>query len=361
MTPESPRCEECGVPFYISGGHSWLNDGSLVQASRHESRMAFIESEAWDPIWTGLGELIGLPVERFVITGSRNAIRVYIRELIPDEVMQGFEKGELEIGPVIEGILLIAGMMGYGGLSLEEVSYRRRDDDYAVIRYREPFSVPLAVSSVVGVTEALTAEEDTYEYDEISPGTYDVRVFPSAHPQELRKRLVYAPYKPSAGTIDLERCRTCGAPAALGEYEWDFERGTIKGRVTARRMCMIGPAMIDPVFQELEAELGEDIPRLVVEAQRRFVRTGPFRAEEITDKDEMRRQFALRGLGDLEDLHMGRRGVRLTLARAAFPLWVVGLVQGLYELVFGEGSAVEWELKDDGRLEIEISPALEQK
>jgi hypothetical protein len=356
---EVPVCEECGVPEYIGSEHTWLSDGSIVHSRRQESRMAFIESETWDPIWAGLGELIGMPVERLVISSSQRATSIYMRKLIPDEVRERVEAGEQDIRPVIEAVLLIAQTMGYGVLELLDVKYERKEDDYAIVRYREPFSVPLTVASVLGTTVALTSRESTYEYDQVLSGACDIKVYPSEHPLELKARLTSKPYTPSAGSIELERCQTCGAPAALGEYKWDLERGVIRGRQTGRRMAMIGPQMIDPVFEELKAELGEEIPRLVVEAQRRFVRTGPFRAAEITGNDEMLRQFAIRGLGELTELHMGKRGVQVTLANSALHLWMVGMVQGVYELVFGEGSEVEWEFKDDGLLEIQVTPALE--
>ncbi len=344
----------------MSGEHEWLSDGSLVQARRHESRMAFIESETWDPIWKGLAELIGLDIEHLVIVGSRRAVNIYMRQMVPAEALKAVQAGDMDIRPVIEAVFAIAEHMGYGSLSLEDIRYQNDEGDFAVIRYTEPFSLPLAVASVAGTTEALTARENMSEYTQVAPDTYDIRIFPAEHAAELKTRLTTAPYEPSAGGVELERCGTCGAPAGLKEYEWDLERGVIRGRETGRRMAMIGPQMIDPVFEELEAELGSEIPRMVVEAQRRFVRTGPFRASEITGTDEMLRQFALRGLGELTDLHMGKKGVRVTIANAVMHLWVVGAVQGLYELVFGEGSSVDWELQEGGRLEIEVSPALDQ-
>lgn len=93
-------------------------------------------------------------------------------------------------------------------------------------------------------------------------------------------------------------------------------------------MAMIGQAMIEPIFTELESELGEDIPRLIVEAQRRFVRSGPFSLSEITTEADLRRHLAVRGLGELRELELSRKGLRVSLANAAIHLWVVGMVQG---------------------------------
>jgi hypothetical protein len=37
-------------------------------------------------------------------------------------------------------------------------------------------------------------------------------------------------------------------------------------------------------------------------------------------------------------------------------LMVVGLGQGLFEVVFGKESRVEWELSEDGTLEVQVTP-----
>ena len=115
--------------------------------------------------------------------------------------------------------------------------------------------------------------------------------------------------------------------------------------------------MIDAIFSDLENELGEDIPRMAVESQRRFVRNGPYMVSEITNEDDMRRELAVRGLGELKYLKTGKKGVQMTLEHATMHLWVAGLTQGLYELVFGEESEVEWELSEDARLEVNVTPS----
>lgn len=106
--------------------------------------------------------------------------------------------------------------------------------------------------------------------EEVAPDTYDVTCFRSQRPEELEGRMRLEPYEPKEGRVELEECATCGAPKILGEYTWDFDSGVIRSDLTGRRMALVGMAFIDPVFMELERELGEKIPRVVVEAQRRF-------------------------------------------------------------------------------------------
>ena len=44
------------------------------------------------------------------------------------------------------------------------------------------------------------------------------------------------------------------------------------------------------------------------------------------------------------------------MENAALPLLTVGLTQGTFEKAFDVNSEVEWELSEDGDLNIEVSP-----
>jgi hypothetical protein len=121
-------------------------------------------------------------------------------------------------------------------------------------------------------------------------------------------------------------------------------------------MAVLGPTFLDPLFDELELELGDTIPRAVVEAQRRFVKTGFYSIEEVSNEGSMRTQFALRGLGNLRGIEMGKKGVRVRLDNAVMHLLVVGMIQGLFEMTFGVDSNVEWELSEENDLLVEVTP-----
>jgi hypothetical protein len=121
-------------------------------------------------------------------------------------------------------------------------------------------------------------------------------------------------------------------------------------------MAILGDAELDPVFQELEAELGDTIPRVVVESQRRFTKSGHFTSEDLMDEQGFRTLLALRGLGNLKELEMKRKGMRLRLENAALPLIVIGQAQGFFEMGFDTESTADWQLSDDRILELEVKP-----
>ncbi len=111
-----------------------------------------------------------------------------------------------------------------------------------------------------------------------------------------------------------------------------------------------------PIFDELEEELGEAIPRVVVEAQKQFVKSGFFSVDEVVSEENVREKLAVRGLGYLRYLRMGRKGVQVKMENVALPLLGVGLAQGLFERAFQVESDVEWELTGDEDLLIEVMP-----
>lgn len=224
-----------------------------------------------------------------------------------------------------------------------------------VVRYRYPCSVPIIAGAVAGAVEAFIDRTVGVTYQEISPDTVEIRVCESVHPLEMRNRLWFKPHQPSRGGIELRKCATCGGPARLSGFGWDPDTGIIRDGATGRRVALLGPPIIDTFLEELGGELGESVPEIVVEAQRRFVRNGYYPVALVHDQ-QMREQLALRGLGDLKELKMDRGGVRLRLENAVLPLFGVGLMQGLYELAFGIESRAEWEISEDGTLIVNVAP-----
>ena len=102
--------------------------------------------------------------------------------------------------------------------------------------------------------------------------------------------------------------------------------------------------------------MGEEIPKIVVEAQRRFTKQGLYSIEEIRQAEDFRKLLALRGLGNLIEMKMDDRGLRAQVQNAALHLLLAGLMQGYFEVLSRKESTVDWELKEDGTLELEITP-----
>jgi hypothetical protein len=351
-------CPECKVPRLITGEHLWLNSGVMVQKANQAARLAFMECENLDPLYSGIGEIIGMPVDRMVIDIARRATSHYLEGLLPQAVKEMILDKEMDIRVYIDALLTTARIFGSGKYEFVDVRFKGDKDDYGIIRITEPYSLLLSVGVHAGSCEALTDNPNDVTYKELSPGVYESKAYWSDRSEELEERLYFKQYHHREGDIELERCATCGGPKALSGFKWYLDRGIITNTSTNRRMALLGPAMLDPIFRELEKELGETIPRVVVEAQRRFVKTGFYSIEEVSDSGDFRTQLALRGLGNLREMKMGTKGLSMRIDNAALHLMIVGLAQGLFEMAFDVDSHVEWELSEDEDLELEVTPQL---
>ncbi len=349
-------CPECGVPEPITSENLWLDSGAIVQKRDEKHRLVFVESDNLDPIFHIIGKTIGVPIEHIVINAGRKGTRDYVDRLIPDELKNVIQKRELDVDPVVEVLASTALIMGFGATELTEVHSEKDEYDHVSVRIENPHSISLLCGENAGALEAILGYPWDVTYTETSTGIFEANFSKSKNPPELEQRVQRKVYQYKKGNIEHARCTTCGGPAALSEFKWDLHKGIITNALTQRRLSLVGEIVSDAPFEELEKELGETIPQVVVEAQRSFTKTGFFSTDEMSDEDDFRAQLALRGLGNLRELEMGRKGLRLRLDGAVSHLLTVGMVQGLFELTFGVDTHAEWELSTDGNLEAEISP-----
>jgi hypothetical protein len=348
-------CPECRVPRYITGDHRWLNSGAIVQTSSESTRPYFLECENLDPLFKGIEGIIGELIEPVLIDIKRRNVKTYIEGVIPAETQVMLREREIDWRPINDGLRLVARLTGYGRYEVLDHQCVGADDDFITESISDPPSIPYACGTMAAAFEILFARELGVIYRKISPDLIEITCFPEGHPEEFKGKFHSEVYRHREGDAALERCPTCGGPAALAGYKWYPDRGVVKNTHTGKRMAILG-SETDAIFGELEQEFGKVIPRAVVEAQRRFTRTGFYSIEEVGDEGDIRSQLALRGLGDLREIKIGKRGVRMRLDHAGLHLMVVGLAQGLFEMAFGIESNADWELNAAGDLEVEVIP-----
>lgn len=364
---EIKLCPECRAPEIFTSEHMWLNNGDIVQTRNPTSRLAFVECENLDPLFENIGEIIGVPIERMIIDIASRGLQSYLGRFIPKEVtslLRSMKPGDAVlrercrqlIDALNEANTTLSRTNGAGKIEVQSYRYERDKDDYSTIRVTDPYSLPFMIGSHAGHNGALIGGEREIICKEISPGFYELTSHAAAGDEELHERLKIREYHHREGDFELERCGSCGGPAALANYKWYLDRGIIKNTFTGRRMATLGPSLLDPIFEELEVELGDTIPRTVVEAQRRFVRTGFYSMDDVQDEGDMRHQFAVRGLGNLKEIQVGSKGMRARMDNVTLHLVVIGLMQGLFEMGFDIESHVDWELSGENDLSLEVMP-----
>jgi hypothetical protein len=353
---EVNRCPECGVPEAFMQGQMWLNNGDIVQRANPRARAGFIECENFDPLFDNISQIIGVSIDHIVTNIEARATDVYMQSVIPREVIEMVRQGTLDPGPLTDPIITLCHIMGFGKYEFVERRYERDENDFYKQRITRPFSLPLAAGGLAGVLTTIMGGYHHVTYERVGWECYEFTTSWTNRPDELMERFELDIYDHVDGDLELERCSSCEMPKAFNKYKWDIENGLIISEYTGRRMAFIGPGSMDQLFEELEKELGDQIPRVVVEAQRRFVRTGFFPIDTLGDTADFRTQLALRGLGNLREMEMTPRGFRMRIDNAAGYLMTIGMVQGLFEMTFDIDSHVEWELSEKKDLSVEIFP-----
>ena len=350
-------CPECKVPEAFNQGQMWLNNGDIVQTVNPEVRMGFIECENLDPLFANVGDIIGMYIDDMVVNITARGTEKFMGELIPEAVKEMVEAKQMDLTAVIDPIMTFCHVIGFGRYEFLDSRYERDDDDYAIVRIESPFSVPEAAGAICGVTSALVGGEHAVSYEEVSPGSY--RIHRRGRPS-IRKRW-WRDCRPYRTTTAMETSSWRSAPPVACPRRSPASGGIWIGAssstgIRKRRMAMLGPELLDVVFTALEAELGEDIPKVVVEAQRRFAKTGFYSIDALSDEGDFRTQLALRGLGNLREMKMDSRGMHMRVDNAAGYLLTVGMVQGLFEMIFDVSSNVDWGVFGDGDLEVDVRP-----
>jgi hypothetical protein len=349
-------CPECKVPKPFTDDHIWLNSGAMVMTVDETRRVGFIESENLDPVYNGIAEIIGVPIDHLVIDVIRKGTLDYIRNITLPRVQELTQNPETAGNNITDYLTTNGQVCGFGKYELMGMEYKSSTEGYLTVRLKDPFSVLLTAGIQAGSCEAIMYIPHEVTYKEVSPGEYEIKAYVSEHAEELEQRLMMKPYGQQEGDIELERCATCGGPKVLSSFKWDLENGKILNVFNSRRNVLIGPEAQDPLFEELEKELGEAIPAAVIEAQRRFIKAGGYTIEEMVDAEEFRTQLALRGLGCLRKVDMSSQRLRVSIDNAAGYLMTVGMAQALFETAVDVESNVQWELSENGNLEIEVTP-----
>jgi hypothetical protein len=369
------RCEECGVPAMVSTGLKWENNGVISLAASPLNRMVFFESEAIDRMFAGLEELILIPIEHIVIESRCRETKRYIERAFPPEVRRIIDSTEssleqriAKMSPeeketlyatmrvITQSIIDIARNYGYGDQRLSELWESGADYPWRVQLIKDPYSTLFIAADNLGSVEAFEGTEMRVGYERTGEDTYRTEVYPGAHSIELKERLKRRRYDFKPGDIAYELCPECGIPQAICGRVWDLDRGSITDTETGRRMAIFGPFSVDSICDDLEAELGDAIPRAVIESTRRYIRDAWSLDQWNRDGLTFQQMIAVRGLGNLVRFEGDRGHLEMTIENSCLHLPMAGAVQALVEMAYRvESSSIEWELAEDGDLDLTIT------
>jgi hypothetical protein len=346
-------CLECGAPKRINKEHTWLSNGLIVESKNPDRRMLFFESDNIVELFGNIEEIVGHDIERIIIESQRRMTYDYVINMVSPLVRKMVRLVGIKL--LARNLIDLTRLMGYGDAILDSVKFKEDADDHVAVIIRNPWFLQSFCGLLSGGMEAVTGLESDVSYEEVAPDTYRITTYISSHPKDLADRLKERKRIPKEGHLELQRCTACGGPKDLDQFAWNTSEGTIEERSNHRRMVLVGPGEFEPVFDDLEQELGEHIPKVVIEAQRRFVAEGFYSRDDIRQEKDLIHHFALRGLGNLREIRLEKNRLRARLENPCMHLVVVGLFQGFYELIFGHPGDIAWEITPDGDLTVDVT------
>ena len=345
-------CRKCGVPLVVGKDLVWKDNGIIVQRRDPDHRIIFMESENLDGLFQYIEKSIGSPIEHIIIESVRREARRYVENSIPALLTKLGHR--LSATLIIDKTVDIGHGFGMGQIEIVEKHFSTKGNDYMTVEIIQPRSITQFCGELLGAFEAATGRDGLVEYEKTGDNAYRIMVRSGEHPRELEEYLHVGKYSSRQGDMRFDRCSACNTPLDISYCDWDMKRGLIFNRGNQRRMSLYGPGPIEAVFKDLERELGEDIPNLAIEAQRRYVKNA-MREEGGKRVSEYRYMYALRGLGYLSSVETSDGFVTATIFNPCVLPILIGTVQGLYELSAERDCSLHgWSLSTEGDLEITI-------
>ncbi len=338
--PDVNFCPECGVPSSFSAGQAWLNNGDIIQKTGETARMMFMECQNLDPLFANIGIIVGFPIEELIQNITARGAAIYMERLIPKELKELIRCRQIDLGFLINSVILYSHVLGYGKYEFVGFRYEGDAGDFYKQRILRPFSVPQAAGNLAGVLATAVGGEHAVTYEKIAPQLFEFTASWTEYPEALKKKLVLKGVRaPRRRHGARALCRLRLPPGARG-IPLVHRGGHHRERPHRQAHGHAGSGVPGHVSsRRCGDELGETIPSVVIEAQRRFTKTGFYSIDQVQNEDEFRTQLALRGLGNLRMIRMGTRGLRMRIDNAATHLMTVGMAQGLLRDGAGRGFA----------------------
>jgi len=347
--PKIKCCSYCGMPYEFSKANRWNNDGTITQTKNPDRRQSFLEADNLDNIFQKIEGLLGVPIERILIEGRRKPVMEFLQGSfsgLKRTVVRAFFRRR--VYEMIADIGAIFGMGHYELLGLKR-------GEYAKVYGRNIYCLPMLCGDLVGVFNFVEGLPAALSIEEKDGGHIITVVKGEEFEEDIATRLEVVDFPRKPGDIEFDRCPECGVPIDFKEYTWELEEGVIIDNVTGRKMTAAGPSEINSVFRELESELGEDIPKTIVESQRQYILETLQDKEVKRDTEYLKHQLAVRGMGNLVELDLGDKRMKAVVENASLPMLVAGILQGIFELISGSESDCQYSWSEDGTLELTVS------
>jgi len=327
-------------------------DGCIVDNTSGSASLCIYEASYPTALINDLEERLGIPLDRIVyLAGTHAAVKVlgvlyeshpHLSKLLFSSPLHSFTERML---------------VGFGraiGVADVKIVERRRHNGARVI-IENPFDLSNCLAIISGILQIADGCNITYDILEEN-GAYLVEFTPAphdAHEEEAYQRLFaenLAPKKAGSNAV-LSKCRTCSAPREAGQLcEFDMGRGLIKERGSGDRMIMMGIHGYNSIIRELSRELGQSVYDIFIDFEKKNLSAklaDTPEDERPWGEEELRRYFALRGLGMLGEFQVEDGTTSISVHNAFIAPLVAGRLLALWELVNGREGSYTFDVVDN--------------
>lgn len=351
------RCGFCTAPIYLRVAAAWNEDGTITGRYAPSTRVVQVYDSEINHILSGISERIGHDISTIVVEGERKAATQFNRDLM--ERWRGSTRAVLRsrlfYGPLNRLLLRAARNAGLGSGRLLQSEYGERLE----LEFSSPFNVPILAGDMLGSFEVFFSRpaEVSWEGDSRRARITISAGGGASHVEEQRLKPVVSPTRP--GTVSFDRCPKCGIPLDVTRrYRFDLKSGVANEVEGGRRVVTVIIDSLLSVFAELESELGEEIPRMIVDLESGYIKentvppAGPADAHLV---NELLGDLTVKGMGNPSGISVSPDGtLEVRIDNPFSGELLAGRVLGYYRVLWGDPARVEWTTDIEGSMVITV-------
>lgn len=355
------ECRECGFPDRFASLFEWRSDGTILMTQQGALlRLALLDADELQALFDRLSDSLGFSVNPLLVEAqSRVGKAIYANRPIPFlkyVPRSRFTRPQWAIKAAIQVLGRDIAAIGYGVVKVD--SYRA--GDHLTVRVENACLPERVVGSFIGAVEVVEDKPMTADYH-MDGGKLTIEVRASETNGTAAQRLYLDKIAPARGALDYDRCSGCGAPIkAARTIRWDRQRGIILDGSSGHRDVMFAVQSLNALQRELEAELGEQVPEIMYDAQLELSRGAPgasMGGERGTFWDGYLIGLALRGMGYPDSFTSEGGTIDIEISNAYNQTLYAARVAAAFEATAGKPSRITWRKLDADSAAYNISEA----
>lgn len=350
-------CQLCGVPRMLTSEHRWGSNGTISLTNDPSHRMVIVDNEALNNVLDSVSERINMPLDSIIAEAKRRSGKHFMDAILSG--IKGVVARNLISSKVYQQLSKQVSMLGLG--SAEVVAYKRHS--YLEGRVENAYNDPAITGDISGAFESVERVNASYDYSNDERGVLSIFLTRGDEVrEEYADRFLYRPPPLMQGSNIFELCPACKAPIEIGKlYDFEMDRGLILEQKTGHRVILIGVATLNNLFGELENELGEEIPRMIMTIEKERV-CGVIEAKgkelDTGEAGYLRymKALQLRGMGNGTSVEISNGTVKARVDNPYYEPLVAGFLAGFYEATTGKAN-VRWTGAESGYTTVTIEAA----